>query len=152
MTPQDIILEARKRGLRLEPAGDKLAVMPKGACPADFASLLLRHKPELLEWLSSPHCPGWEALPPVNLALKLAMPQPTPHDRERVISYLLRQTGDCPGPLSAWLVRRENSYFDGPGREWPCGVLCYAAARDAACWQLSRSEDQLLEFLAAPAN
>ena len=50
-TAQDIYLEAQKRGLRLEPAGDKLAVMPKGKCPPDFAAVLRQHKPQLLTWL-----------------------------------------------------------------------------------------------------
>ena len=54
MTAQDIYLEATRRGLRLEPAGDKLAVFPKGKCPPDFRDVLLAHKAALLEWLAAP--------------------------------------------------------------------------------------------------
>jgi TubC N-terminal docking domain len=54
MSPHDIWLEAVSRGLRLEANGDKLRVCPPGACPPDFKAVLLEHKQELLEWLSSP--------------------------------------------------------------------------------------------------
>lgn len=52
-TPHDLYIEATQRGLRLEPAGDKLAVIPKGKCPPDFADTLRRHKRELLDWLET---------------------------------------------------------------------------------------------------
>ena len=78
-------------------------------------------------------------------------PFPTAEAREAVIAFLARQCGDWrkPGPLCAWLVRRENTYFDGPGRQWDCAAYSYAAARDAACWQLNSNEAQLLDTLAA---
>jgi hypothetical protein len=53
MTPSEIFMEATQRGLRLKPAGDKLAVTPKGQCPPDFADLLRAHKIELLDWLEA---------------------------------------------------------------------------------------------------
>src|SRR5262249_31421833 len=65
MTPQQVYLEARRRGLRLEPAGDKLAVYPKGKCPPDFADVLRQHKCKLLVWLEAraanltPDCAPW---------------------------------------------------------------------------------------------
>jgi hypothetical protein len=52
-TPQDLFVEAIRRGLRLESAGDKLAVIPKGKCPPDFADTLREHKRELLDWLET---------------------------------------------------------------------------------------------------
>jgi hypothetical protein len=52
-TPRDIYIEATRRGLRLEPAGDKLAVIPKGKCPPGFADILREHKRELLDWLET---------------------------------------------------------------------------------------------------
>lgn len=55
-------------------------------------------------------------------------------------------------PLVAWLLRRENAYYDGPGRTWDCGLICYAVARDAACWQLSRVESEVWQFLEATAE
>lgn len=54
-----------------------------------------------------------------------------------MIGYLRRQTHDAPSPLTASLVR---------------GVLAYAAARDAPCWELKRNEAlvwQTLEGFAA---
>src|SRR5438876_375756 len=65
MKPSEIFHEAARRGLRLEPAGDKLAVFPKGRCPPDFADLLRGHKRELLDWLETrtinltPDCVPW---------------------------------------------------------------------------------------------
>ena len=60
---------------------------------------------------------------------------------------MLRQGCDRPGVLTAWLGRRETAYYDGPGRHWDCGLICYAAARDTACWQLSRTESEVWQFL-----
>ena len=151
MTLTEIYREAARRGLRLETAGDKLAVYPKGKLAEfpDFADVLLVHKPALLAWLSNRPCPGWQSVPPSDLPLVTLRPNPGPQDRERVIAYLRRQTSDRPGPLCAWPVRRENAYYDGPGRTWDCAWFAYAAARDAACWQLNRSEAELHEFLTA---
>jgi hypothetical protein len=65
MTAHDLYLEATRRGLRLELAGDKLAVIPKGKCPPDFANVLRAHRGELLDWLEArashlpPDCAPW---------------------------------------------------------------------------------------------
>ena len=133
MTAQDLFQEANRRGLRLETVGDKLAVTPANRCPPDFAATLKAHKAELLDWLNRPPCPGWGSVPPADLPLIPVEPRPTPHDRQLVVSYLLRQGADRPGPLAAWLVRRESEYYDGPGKHWDCAAFSYAAARDAAC-------------------
>jgi hypothetical protein len=92
--------------------------------------------------------PGW-LVPPDSLPLEPLPPRQSQQNRERVIAYLRHQTGDRPGPLCAWLVRRENDYYAGLGRTWDCGLICYAAARDAACWQLNRSESEVWQFLEA---
>jgi hypothetical protein len=147
MTAHEVFLEAGKRGLQIAAAGDKLAVMPKGACPPDFAAVLREHKGALLDWLTLPPCPGCGAVPPDDLPLDPAEPHPAPDHRELVIAYLFRQGCDRPGPLTAWLVRRECAYYDGPGRSWDCGAFAYAAARDAACWQLNRSEREVSVLL-----
>lgn len=152
MTAPELYQEAARRGLRLEPRGDKLAVIPGEHVPLEFADTLRKHKAELLDWLTRPPCPGWQAVPPADLSLDPLMPQPAPARREAVIGFLLRQTADRPGPLAAWLVRRENAYFDCPGRTWDCGLICYAAGRDAGCWQLNRSESELWGFLEATAE
>lgn len=147
MTAHALYQEAARRGLRLEPRGDKLAVIPAERVPPDFADLLLEHKAELLNWLSHRRCPGWQAVPPDDLPLNPNRSCPTPQDRERMIAYLLRQGCDRPGPLTAWLVRRECAYFNGPGRKWDCSLHAYSAARDAACWQLNRTEYDLWHLL-----
>ncbi len=59
MKPHDVFLEARKRGLQIAVAGDKLAITPKGACPPDFLNVLREHKADLLDWLTHPKNPGW---------------------------------------------------------------------------------------------
>lgn len=53
MTVQELCCEARKRGLRLEPRGDKLAVIPGKLCPPDFADVLRQNKRELLDLLEA---------------------------------------------------------------------------------------------------
>ena len=152
MTAPELYRKAAKRGLRLAPAGDRLAVMPKGKCPPDFAHTLRQHKAELLDWLHRTPCRGWQEVPPDTLPLNPVMPQPTPPNRERMITYLLRQGCDRPGHLTRWLVRRECAYYDGPGQRWDCALHAYAAARDAACWQLSRAESEVWQFLEATAE
>ena len=49
MTTMELYEEAARRGLRLEPRGDKLAVIPASRCPPDFADVLRQHKHELLD-------------------------------------------------------------------------------------------------------
>lgn len=147
-TPLDIYQEAARRGLRLEPAGDKLAVFPKGKCTPDFADVLRANKPALLEWLSRQPCPGYGTVPPSDLPVVNVKSRPSIHSRELVIHYILRQTDNRANELSAWLARRETHYFDGPGGGWDCADIAYATARDAACWQLNRSESEVWKLLA----
>jgi hypothetical protein len=147
-TPHDLYIEATRRGLRLEADGDFLAVKPKGKCPPDFAAELREHKTELMEWLSRKPCPGYGAVPPSDLPLVATRPQPPTYYRELVIHYEQRQSDNPSRPLAAWLARREARYYDGPGQKWDCGDLAYAAARDAACWQLNRSEREVCQLLA----
>jgi hypothetical protein len=65
MTAPELYEEATRRGLRLELAGDKLAVIPAERCPAAFADELREHKRELLTWLEaradglSSNCAPW---------------------------------------------------------------------------------------------
>jgi hypothetical protein len=65
MNAHDLYLESTRRGLKLEPIGDKLAVRPKGKCPPDFANVLRAHKGELLNLLEAnsanltPDCAAW---------------------------------------------------------------------------------------------
>lgn len=53
MSAPEVFREATKRGLRLEPRGDKLAVIPAHRVPPDFADVLRRHKRELLDLLET---------------------------------------------------------------------------------------------------
>jgi hypothetical protein len=143
---------AQSLGLRVETDSGDLLVRPRSKCPPELVLELKQHKAELLEWLNRPPCPGWQTVPPDNLPLSPLPPRPTPANRGAVIAYLCRQTGGRPGPLCEWLVRREWEYYDGPGRKWDCQVICYAAARDAACWQLKRTEAAVWELLDAFAE
>jgi hypothetical protein len=65
MTAQTLINRAAGLGLRLEPRGDKLAVIPAQRCPPDFADVLRQHKGELLDFLEAqaaglaPDCAPW---------------------------------------------------------------------------------------------
>ena len=145
--PLEVYHQAFAFGLRLEPSGDRLLVFGEH-CPQEFAEVLREHKGELMDWLNRPPCPGFGAVPPDDFPLNPVMPRPTPQDRERVIGFLLRQCCDRSEPLTAWLVRRESAYYDGPGRHWDCASHAYAAARDAACWQLNRGEAEVRELLA----
>jgi hypothetical protein len=95
--------------------------------------------------------PGWQVPPPAGLPLNPTMPRPTPSRRDAVIGYLVRQASTR-GPLARWLVERENRYYAGPGRKWDCALIAYAGARDAACWQLKKSEAVLWAFLEASAE
>ena len=53
MTAPELYHEAARRGLRLEPRGGKLAVIPGDRVPPDFADVLRQHKGELLNWLEA---------------------------------------------------------------------------------------------------
>jgi hypothetical protein len=149
MSPLDLYREATAAGLSLEPQGGQLAVQPAERLTPELAARLREHKAELLAWLSSPPCPGAGAVPPDDLPLVPVRPAPTPRDRERVIAFLLRQGANHPSPLAAWLERRESAYYGGPGRHWDCALFSYAAARDAGCWQIRKSERDLWLFLCA---
>ena len=65
MTAPELYHEAARRGLRLEPRGDRLAVIPGDRCPPDLADNLRRHKAELLALLEfnaanlPPDCAPW---------------------------------------------------------------------------------------------
>lgn len=60
MTAPELYREATRRGLRLEPHGDKLRVTPARLCPPEFADVLRQHKRELLNLLDTavPGLPG----------------------------------------------------------------------------------------------
>ena len=61
----ELCQRAVRLGLRLEPRGDKLAVIPAKRCPPDFADELREHKGELLDFLEgqaaglAPDCAPW---------------------------------------------------------------------------------------------
>jgi hypothetical protein len=65
MTPPELYQEATRRGLRLQPRGDKLEVIPSGRLTPDFADILRANKAALLRWLEdrnsglTPDCVPW---------------------------------------------------------------------------------------------
>lgn len=152
-TVDRIVDELSKLGLRLDTDGVHLRVCSpasvKAELPVHLVEALKVHKAEIIHWLQKPLCPGWGAVPPSNLPLNPVCPKPTPEQWRLVIGYLIRQTGGEPCPLAEWLGRRECAYYDGPGKHWDDAAICYAAARDAATWQLRRSECETLQTLAA---
>lgn len=81
----------------------------------------------------------------MSLDLVALKPTPTPTQRELVIAYESRQCSNL--ELRDWLTRRKSAYYTTVGKAWDCGLLAYAAARDAACWQLDRTETEVWELL-----
>jgi hypothetical protein len=148
MNAVSLLLRAQALGLRLEPRGpDKLAVIPAGKCPSEFADLLRQHKTELLAWLTSLPCPGWGAVPPADLPLNPLPPCLGTANTRRIVDFVVRQIGDEPGPLCEWCLRRETAYWEA--YRWSDPMCVYAAARDAACWQLNRNEAAIWELTSA---
>jgi hypothetical protein len=145
----ELVRRAEHLGLRLErrPNGKLAVISSTGVLPAEFIEELRPVKSDVLDLLDARTCPGWGTVPPDNLRLQRTKPHPDAEDRELVLGYLLRQGAGRPCPLAAWLMRREEAYFNGLGAKWDCGLLAYAAARDAACWQLDRDEADVLELL-----
>jgi hypothetical protein len=139
MIGESLCIEAMQRGLRIEVRGGKLLLTPASKVTPGLAARMREHKSAVLAWLANPPPPRCGAVPPLTLPLVLAKPLPSVEDRERVINFVFRQ-GHRASPLCAWVIMRENEYYVGPGRHWDCSLHCYAACRDAACWQLHRSE------------
>ena len=144
MTAAALLQRARDLGFQLEPRdGCWLAVCPASKLPPALADDLRRHKAEILRLLNPSR--GWGSLPPLDLPLVTLKPCPTPARRDLVISYLSRQCGDR--PLREWLTRRKAVYFQTTAGTWDRRLLAYAAARDAACWQLNRTEAEVWSLL-----
>lgn len=144
MKAADLYRQAAELGLRLERRGDQLGVAPATKCPPEFADVLRQHKADLLQWLNSPHCPGWQATPPHDLPLNLERPRPGPEHARLVMDFVVRQINGLDVHCE-WCLKRETAYWDG--FHWPVQACCYASARDAACWQLARTEQELWSFL-----
>jgi hypothetical protein len=100
MTAHALYLEATRLGLRLEPRGDKLAVIPGDCVPPEFASpRFASTKTSLLEWLTRPPCHGWGTVPPDTLPLNAATPCPTsqkPRTRHWLLGFDKGATGPAP--------------------------------------------------------
>jgi hypothetical protein len=86
-------------------------------------------------------CDGSESIPPPDLPLVPLKPTPTPAQRKMVTAYLTRQCGNA--QLREWLTRRKSAYASTPMNTWDPTLVTYAAARDAACWQLDRPEPEV---------
>ena len=84
-------------------------------------------------------------MPPLDLPLVPLKPTPTPARRELVIAFLSRQCSDR--QLREWLTRRKAAYLETTFKTWDSSLLTYAAARDAACWQLDRTEAEVWSLL-----
>jgi hypothetical protein len=116
MTPcLDIYLDVRREGADVTTDGTHLEVQPAGRITPELRSRLIEHKPALIEWLSAPPCPGWQAIPPGDLPLNTGTALCV-RDRIVLVDYLIRQAGR-PGPLAAWLLNRQGQYFDQGSRD-----------------------------------
>ena len=54
MTPHELYLKARRMGVDIDVAGDRLRVWPASKLTPELTEELKRLKPALLEWLASP--------------------------------------------------------------------------------------------------
>ncbi|MGA2686377.1 MAG: hypothetical protein ABSF51_15160 [Verrucomicrobiota bacterium] len=149
MTAADLLKWARGLGLQLEPrAGGGLAVRPATKLPSDLADALRRHKTGIISLLADSSVSlrkEWQSVPPLDLPLVPLKPTPTPARRELVIAFLSRQCSDR--QLREWLTRRKAAYLETTFKTWDSSLLTYAAARDAACWQLDRTEAEVWSLL-----
>ena len=83
--------------------------------------------------------------PPPNLPKRSTIPKLSEYARRRLINRVFAQCGSWrnPGPICAWVSRRECEYFEGIGRTWPMELISYAAACDFYMWQTGETEEQL---------
>jgi hypothetical protein len=151
MTATDLLDRAHSLGLRLGPReGGGLGVQPASRLPPDLAADLRAHKHEVIALLanlasSGVAAPqqeqpsrGWHFLPPNDLPLVALKSTPTPARCQLVVAYVRRQCTHQ--QLRDWLTQRRTAYQTTIGSTWDKPLLSYAAARDAACWQLDRPE------------
>jgi hypothetical protein len=81
--------------------------------------------------------PGWGQCPPPEWPLKGDLPRPSEHVYDAIMDFVQRQPA-----LKDWLAFRTAQYRTA-GFAWSAKEHAYAAARDAACWQLRRSPAQV---------
>lgn len=172
MTAAELIQHVGGLGFRLEPRpGDGLAVCPASKLPAELVAELRHHKTEIIRLLTDAAgaadsvssvapvpaetpmptvalCKEWGAVPPYNLELVTLKPTPTPVNRDLITAYLARQCAIGNPELRAWLNCRRASYVEMTAGTWDTSLITYAVARDAACWQLARTESQVCDLLA----
>jgi hypothetical protein len=167
MTAAELLQQTRRLGFRLEPRpGGGLAVQPASKLSTALMAELRQHKTEIISMLTLPAndraaCQqrqfpqtlsdvapghGWQSVPPPDLPFVHLKPTPAAEQWRLTIAYLSRQCGGSP-ELREWLTRRKAHYAATFGQAWPAGLPAYAAARDAACWQLDRSEAKVLNLL-----
>ncbi len=139
----NVYRQAQARGLTLEADGADLVVKPRSKCPPEFADLLRQHKAQLLHWLSQGSCSAKQAVPPDNLPLNPVCAHLSQADARSVMHYIADQI-DGNDFLCDWCLKRELAYWSS--YHWPDQILAYAAARDAACWQLKRTETEVWRF------
>jgi hypothetical protein len=154
MTAAHLLERAHSLGLRIEPReGGGLAVHPASRLPPELATGLRAHKHEIIPLLTGfaatrvaavqqeQTSRGWQSLPPDDLPLVTLKPSPTPAQRQLVMAYVRRQC--TRQELRDWLTQRRTAYLATIGSTWDRGLLSYAPARDAACWQLDRPEPEV---------
>lgn len=89
-----------------------------------------------------PPFPGWGEIPPLDLQLNGTRPRPDATTQRVLVDFATRQP-----PLRQWLEHRAAAYHVA-APTWPRDVVIFAAARDAAMYQLRRPVLQIVELLA----
>jgi hypothetical protein len=97
MTPMQLLMECRRRGIELSVNGDKLRVVAeKGAITDELREALRRHKPALMELLRGPtaedvaeatrqlHARGWALLDSTALGEQVAICKDVAEARRRL--------------------------------------------------------------------
>lgn len=153
MTVAELIQHVGNLGFQLEPRPNGiLAVIPASKLPAELADELRHHKTDIIRLLAEavamvPARKGWGAVPPEKLELVTFKPYPTPVNHDLITAYVSRQCVNGNRELRDWLTRRRAAYIGLTAGTWSASLITYAVARDAACWQLDRTEAEVWDLL-----
>jgi hypothetical protein len=143
LTPDKIIAEAKRAGLRLSIKAGQLTVQGTGTRPAHLLEAIRSNKSQILSWLQAePHVlrEGSEqsdkspepegGIPRTDLPLPEVLPVVSIEDQRRFIDLVLKQGK----PAIGWCLVRANAYWlKFPRSSWV--EQDAAAANDLLRWQ-----------------
>jgi hypothetical protein len=113
MTATELCRQAAALGLRLEPAGDHLAVTPGRLCPPEFAAVLRQHKRELLDLLETQTVLRPDELPWLHVARQVLAAEFDGADNSTVQSLTIGLRG-IQHPLCQQAIGRLGAVRDKP--------------------------------------